>query len=371
MAFTLSRTRFNSTYRRDNRLFQTNARWVWIGLLVLFTLYIPHILTNSDFLGMTLSTNQTLGLGLNEMNVALISIIAAVSLNVLTGYTGLISVGNAGFFALGAGMGAFFNVQHHQPFLLVLLYSAIAGAIVGMIVGVPSLRVRGLYLLLATLAFQQIATYLFLKYQKANFGEIGATFTSPTVIGSWALNTDTRWYYFLLGAAALTIIGAVNLLRTRQGRALVAVRDQDIAAAAAGINVAAVKLKVFSLTSAVITVAGALYTWYLGVAESDIFSIGFAITFVAMIIIGGLGSVNGAVLGALLYTLLPQIIKTISSNIGPGAPLVGNLLANNAPQVDDILLGLIIILVVVFKPEGLNGLWLSVKRFFVRWPYTS
>jgi branched-chain amino acid transport system permease protein len=367
----MARARFNSTYRQDNRLIQSNARWFWILILVLGLLYVPHVLVTHSFFGSPLSNNQTLGLSMSQMNVALISIIAAVSLNVLTGYTGLISVGNAGFFALGAGMGAFFNVQHGQPFLLVLLYSAIAGALVGVIVGVPSLRVRGLYLLLATLAFQQIATYLFLKYQKANFGEVGAIFTPPKVIGKWDLSTDTRWYFFLLVLVALTIVGAKNLLRTRQGRALVAVRDQDIAAASAGINVAMVKLQIFSLTSAVITVAGAMYAWYLGVAESDIFSIAFAITFVAMIIIGGLGSVNGAVLGALLYTLLPQVIKTISGNVGPDAPVIGHLLGKQGPQVNDIILGLIIIVVVIFKPDGLNGIWVSLKRFFVRWPYTS
>jgi branched-chain amino acid transport system permease protein len=367
----MPRARFNSTYRQDARLIQSNARWFWIIVLVVALLYVPHMLVTRQFFGSPLSNNQVLGLSLSQINVALISIIAAIALNVLTGYTGLISVGNAGFFALGAGMGAFFNVQHHQPFLLVLLYSAIAGAIVGVIVGVPSLRVRGLYLLLATLAFQQIATYLFLKYQKANFGEIGATYKPPIVIGKWDLSTDTRWYFFLLVCVALTIVGAKNLLRTRQGRALVAIRDQDIAAASAGINVALVKLQVFALTSAVITVAGCMYTWYLGIAESDIFSIAFAITFVAMIIIGGLGSINGAVLGALLYTLLPQVIKTVSSNVGPGAPIIGHLLSKQAAQVNNIILGLIIILVVIFKPGGLNGIWVSLKQFFLRWPYTS
>lgn len=367
----MARTRFNATYRRDHRLIKTNSRWFWLIAFSLFLLYVPHMLVTHEFLGMALSDNMVLGLGLNQVNVALVSIVAAVALNVLTGYTGLISVGNAGFFALGAGLGAFLNVQHHQPFLLVLLYVAVAGAIVGTIVGLPSLRVRGLYLLLATLAFQQIAYFAFLKYQKANFGEVGAMFTPPHVIGGWTLSTDTRWYFFLLVLAALTIIGAKNLLRSRQGRALVAVRDQDIAAASAGINVGAVKVKVFALTSAVITVAGALYTWYLGVAQADIFSIAFAITFVAMIIIGGLGSVNGAVLGALLYTLLPQVITTTSSNIGADAPVFGSLLSAHGPQVNDIILGLLIVIIVIYKPEGLNGLWLSIKRFFVRWPYTS
>lgn len=367
----MPQVKFNSTYRQDNRLIQTRSRWFWLIVLVLGLLYLPHIIVDRDLFGYALSNDQVLGLSLSQINTALISIIAAVALNVLTGYTGLISVGNAGFFALGAGVGGFFSVQHDVPFLVSLVIAAIAGALVGVIVGVPSLRVRGLYLLLATLAFQQIANYLFLKYQKANFGEVGVTFTSPTVVGDWSLNTDRRWFFFLLVFVVITLVCAKNLLRTREGRALVAIRDQDIAAASTGINVALVKLKVFGLTSAVITVAGALYAWYLGIAEAGIYSIAFAIQFVAMIIIGGLGSVNGAVLGALILQLLPQVIKTLSSTIGPDAPVVGNLLSENAPQVNDIILGVVIILIVIFKPAGLNGIWLSVKRFFVRWPYTS
>src|SRR5690606_30993880 len=115
----------------------------------------------------------------------------------------------------GAGIGAFFSVQHQHPFLLVLLYAAVAGALVGVLVGLPSLRVRGLYLLLATLAFHHIAVYAFLKYQKANFGEVGALFRDPSLAFGWELSTDTRWYFFLLTLAVLTVIGAENLLRTR------------------------------------------------------------------------------------------------------------------------------------------------------------
>ena len=363
--------RFNSTYHEDSRLVQSNAKWASLVVLAALLLYLPHVLTNRDFLGVGLSNDVLLGLSLTQINVALLFMIAAVALNVLTGYAGLISVGNAGFFALGAGLAGFLNVQHQQPFLLVLVVAALAGAAVGLLVGVPSLRVRGLYLLLATLAFQQIASYLFLKYQKANFGEVGIVYTPPTVLAGWALDTNLRWYFFLLGAVVLTVIGAKNLLRTRQGRALVAIRDQDIAAASAGINVPEVKLKVFALTSAVITLAGAMYAWYLGIAESGIFTIAFAIQFVAIIIIGGLGSVNGAILGTLVLELLPQVIKTVSSNVGPDAPVVGSLLAVKGPQVNNIILGLVIILIVIFKPEGLNGIWVSVKRFFLRWPYTS
>jgi branched-chain amino acid transport system permease protein len=367
----MSRAALNSTYRRDNRLIQSNSRWFWLIVLILALLYLPHLLLERDLFGISLTNTQLLGVGLSQINTTLIMMLGAIALNVLTGYTGLISVGNAGFFALGGGVGAFLGMQHHWPFLLILLFSAVAGALVGVIVGVPSLRVRGLYLLLATLAFQQIANYGFLRYQKANYGEVGVTFTSPNLVGGFALDTDTRWFYFLVVLVALTIVGALNLLRSREGRALVAIRDQDIAAASTGINVPMVKLKVFGLTSAVITVAGTLYAYYLGVAEAGIYSIAFAIQFVAIIIIGGLGSVTGAVLGTLVLQLLPQVIDTTSTAIGADAPLIGGLLADHPAQVNDIVLGLVIIVIVIFKPGGLNAIWLSCKRFFLRWPYTS
>jgi branched-chain amino acid transport system permease protein len=367
----MARAALNSTYRRDNRLIQSKTRWFWLVVLVAGLLYLPDVLVNREIFGISVTNTQLLGVGLTQINTTLIMMIAAIALNVLTGYTGLISVGNAGFFALGAGVGAFLGMQHQVPFLLILVFSAISGALVGVIVGVPSLRVRGLYLLLATLAFQQIANWVFLRYQKANYGEVGVLFTPPNLIGDFALDTDKRWFYFLIVLVAFTVIGSLNLLRSREGRALVAIRDQDIAAASAGINVPMVKLKVFGLTSAVITVAGTLYAYYLGVAEAGIYSIAFAIQFVAIIIIGGLGSITGAVLGTLVLELLPQVIDTTSKAIGEDAPLIGGLLADYPAQVNDIVLGLVIILIVIFKPGGLNAIWLSLKRFFLRWPYTS
>jgi len=362
---------FHSTYLEDTRLVQTPTRWFWLAVLAAGLLYLPHVMTTRSLLGLTLSNTSLLGMSLTQVNLALIAIIAAVALNLLTGYTGLISVGNAGFFAMGAALAGILGVQHHVPFLVILVAAAVLGALLGALVGLPSLRVRGLYLLLATLAFHYIAVYVFLQYQKKYFGEVGITYAPPRVVGSLALTSDTAWFFFLLVLAVLTVLGAKNVLRTRQGRALVAIRDHDVAAASSGINVAAVKLQVFALTSAVITVAGVLYVWYLGNANADVFSLSLAIDFVAMIIIGGLGSVNGAVLGALVWQLLPQVIQTLSGTVQPTTPLVGPLLSRNTAQVNDILLGLIIILVLIFKPEGLNGIWLSAKRFFTRWPYTS
>lgn len=362
---------FNITYRQDHRLIQTPVRWFWLAVLVAVLLYLPQLLTTRSLFGMPLSNSALLGMSLNQINMALIAVIAAVALNLLTGYTGLISVGNAGFFAVGAMVGSVLGVQNHLPFLLILAIAAVVGAAVGTLVGLPSLRVRGLYLLLATLAFHYIAVYVFLQYQTAYFGVVGVTYPTPELLGSIQLSDDIPWYFFLLVLAALTIIGAKNLLRTRQGRALVAIRDHDIAAGSAGINVPKVKIQVFAASSAVITVAGTLYVWYLGTANADVFSLLLAIDFIAMIIIGGMGSVNGAVFGALVWQLLPQTIDTLLTNVDPTMPVVGTILGAHSAEVNNIVLGLVIIVILVFKPEGLNGIWLSVKRAFTRWPYTS
>lgn len=362
---------FHVNYRQDQRLVQTNLRWFWLLVLLAVLLYLPHVMTYREAFGLTLSNEALLGMSLTQVNTALIAIVAAVALNLLTGYTGLISVGHAGFFAVGAIVASFLGVQHGWPFLLVLLVAGVAGALVGALVGVPSLRVRGLYLLLATLAFHYIATYLFLQYQLPNFGDVGVTFAAPTVVGGVRLTDDRHWFFFLLIVTVGTVLLVKNLLRSRQGRALVAIRDSDIAAASNGINVPAVKIGVFALSSFITTVAGVLYVWYLGNANADVFSLGLAINFVAMIIIGGMGSVNGAVLGALVWQLLPQVIHTVSDQVDPTSPLVGSLFSKHSAQLNDIVLGAVIILILIFKPDGLNGMWISAKRFFTRWPYTS
>jgi branched-chain amino acid transport system permease protein len=361
---------FFTTYRSDQRLVKTGWMRFWIGVLIVALVYLPFVLTQRQIFCIPLSYTQMLGMSLVQVNFALVFVIAAVALNLLTGYTGLISIGSAGFFALGAFAGGLFGVQWGWPFLLVVLMAGVLGAAVGAIVGLPSLRVRGLYLLLATLAFQFIAAYLFLRYQVKYFGPFGISYDDPSILG-WLVDTDMRWYFLLLVLTALAILATKNVLRTREGRAFVAIRDRDVAAASAGVNLSKTKLKAFAFSSFLMSVAGVLYVYYLSNASAEIFTIGLAIDIVAMIIIGGMGSILGAVLGALLWQLLPQVISTIQLELGPDAPVVGEFLQKNAAPLQDVILGLIIILILVFKPDGLNGIWVSTKRFFQRWPYTT
>ena len=175
----------------------------------------------------------------------------------------------------------------------------------------------------------------------------------------------------LLVAAALFVLVTRNLLKMREGRAFVAIRDHDVAAASLGVDPARIKLKAFAVSSFMVSVAGALYAYNLGNATSDNFSLNFAISFYAMIIIGGMGSLLGAVLGAILWQLLPQVLQTVSDSVGPSTPVVGDLFAKYQAQSVSIILGVVIILILMFKPAGLNGIWLGVRRSVVRWPYTS
>jgi branched-chain amino acid transport system permease protein len=362
--------RFYTSYRSDQRLIKTGWMRFWLVVLVAALVYLPFVLTRREVFGIPVSYTQLLGMSLVQVNFALIAIIGAVALNLLTGYTGLISIGTAGFFAVGAFAGGLFGVQWGWPFPLVLLLAGVLGALVGTVVGLPSLRVRGLYLLLATLGFHFIMAYLFLRYQVKYFGPFGISYDDPDLFG-WLVDTDMRWYFFLIVLTVATIVVTKNVLRTREGRAFVAIRDRDVAASSAGVNLAKTKLKAFAFSSFLMSMAGVLYVYYLSNASAEIFTLGLAIDFVAMIIIGGMGSITGAVFGALLWQLLPQVISTIQFELGPDAPVVGDFLQRNSAPLQDVILGLIIILILVFKPDGLNGIWVSTKRFFQRWPYTT
>lgn len=360
---------FVTSYRAEQRLVRTNVSRFWWVVLALGLLYLPFVFQNRELLGVSLTNTQLLGMSLTQINFSLIAILGAVGLNLLIGYAGQISMGNAAFFAIGAIGAAVTGVQWGWPFPLVLLSAGLLGAVSGTIVGLPSLRLRGLYLLMATLGLHFLANYAFLRYQNAFFGPVGISFPSPSLFGL-VLENNIRWYFTLLGIVALGMLGTKNLLRSREGRAFVSVRDQDIAAASAGINVAATKLRAFAYSSFLVSVAGALYVYYLTNAQQEIFTLTLAIQFIAMIIIGGLGSMPGAVFGALLWQLLPQVIRTFSQPLSQ-IPVVGPPLAENSPQLNNIILGVVIMLVLILKPDGLNGMWVSVQRFFKQWPYTT
>jgi branched-chain amino acid transport system permease protein len=281
-----------------------------------------------------------------------------------------LSLGHAAFFSVGAIVAAVLDVQNSAPFPVVLLASGIVGALIGAFVGLPSLRLRGLYLLLSTFALHFIALYVFREYQTRNFGFSGIAYESPSLFGL-PLDNDQNWYYVLVGAAVLTLLVCRNLLTARAGRSLVAVRDHDVAAGALGIPVGSQRIKSFAVSSFITSACGAMYVYYLGNTTADAYTLEFVINYFAIIIIGGMGSLLGSVLGAIVWTLLPQVLSTLAISVDPGTPVVGNLLANYQGQMVGALLGLLIIFIMIFKPAGLNGLWLDVRRGVTRWPYSS
>ncbi len=330
-------------------------RWVFGALGLAALLYLPQLLTERAIFGVRLSNMQLLNLGLTQINLMLIAMLGALSLNYLTGCAGLISIGHAAFYAAGAMAAAIFGTQLGLPFPLVLIASGLAGAAVGVLAGLPSLRVHGLYFVLSTMAVHYLVNFVFLEYQFRVFDVVGIPYATPSLFG-FELNTPMRWYFFLLALVALTYVGLTNTLRSREGRALLAMRDHERAAMSAGVDVRVLRIKAFGLTSAIAGVAGALYAYYLSNATSESFGISFAIQFIAMIIIGGMGSLKGALIGAAVWLLLPSVIAGFAAEIGRGPGILGSLLGEHRAQFVQLIFGLLVIVLLIFAPRGLAGL---------------
>jgi branched-chain amino acid transport system permease protein len=359
-----------TSYRQEMRLFRSRGSVIWLLVLVAALAYLPSVLENRAAFGYYFTETQLLGIGLPQVNFMLIAIMAALALNMLVGYTGLLSLGHAAFFSVGALVAAVLDVQHGAPFLVVIVAAGVAGALVGGFFGLPSLRLRGLYLLLSTLALHFIALWVFLRYQTDNYGPAGITYESPTIAG-FAFDTDRRWYFLLVVLTGLLLLVCRNLLVMREGRSLVAVRDHEVAAGSLGVNVGLQRIKAFALTSGITSAVGALYVYYLGNTTSDAYTLEFVINYFAIIIIGGMGSLLGSVLGALVWQLLPQVIQTLSTSVDPGAPVVGDLLNQYQGQTVSLILGVLIIAIMIFRPAGLAGAWVDVRQAVTRWPYRA
>jgi branched-chain amino acid transport system permease protein len=233
----------------------------------------------------------------------------------------------------------------------------------------PALRIRGIYLLLATLGFHYAMGFLFAKYQiRARFGSVDYPGAGDA---AWLrADTEIRWYYFPLGFAVF----CSRSQRTccERGKAVaVAVRDHEIAASMAGINVPYARIMSFSISSFMITAAGGIYGWYLGSVGADTFTLLFAIGFIAMIVIGGEGSLVGTVLGVIVWQFTPVVLEAGAEMSGDVSPGVKDWVTQWQTQLTYAIFGLLILVVMVYQPTGLAGVWARVKRTFVRWPYTT
>lgn len=302
--------------------------------------------------------------GLSLLTLMMITAIGAMGLNVLTGWTGLISLGQTAFMVLGAYAYAITTESWGWPPFAGFLLAGIVPALASVLVGVPSLRLTGLYLAITTLASAFIVNHLVLEFDGLTNGSSGIFVNRPTVLG-FAFDSDARFYYLTAGAGLLTILACLNLRRSRVGRALIAIRDNDNAARVMGIDLRAYKLYAFMASSFIVGIAGALYGIFLSFVTVDGFPFLLAIEALAILIVGGMGSIAGAILGTIFMVGLPEVTSFVFSLLGDGAR---DVLSTSAHEIKGLLYGLVIILFLKLQPHGLMGLWQDAKRVWTLWP---
>ena len=289
--------------------------------------------------------------------------IGALSLMLLTGYAGQISLGHAGLLAAGAFTAGILAREIHAPFWLTLPASALTGVALGFAFGLPSLRLRGLYLAVSTLALYFVVTYLGGEYETKRGFSTGIVIEPPSLAG-YKLTDGRVWYFVLLAAAAASLFVCINLLRSRSGRAWRALHAREAVAEALGINVVGYKLLAFVISSGMTSVAGCLFAYYRGFVSVEAFDLFLSIQYVAMIIIGGTGSLLGAVLGAAFVTLFPYIIERLLQLLPNVEQLAGDIFAINYAAF-----GAVMVLFLVLEPLGLVGIWRRLQNYFLLWPF--
>jgi branched-chain amino acid transport system permease protein len=343
-----------TTYEADMGLYPLPiAKWTVAAVAVVFFFVIP------------LSLHEYF---LSVASLVWIAIIGALGLNILVGYTGQVSIGHGAFMSVGAYTAANLANRLGSPWPVNLLAGGLMAALIGAIVGIPSLRIKGLYLAIATLAGQLIIEWTINHVTFISGGVQASIEVARPRVGPMVLSSQLHMYYFLLVFVVLAILGTMNLMRTRVGRAFIAIRDQDIAAEIIGINIFRYKLLAFAISSFYAGVTGVLYTYFLGIANYEQFQIGVSIDYLAMIIIGGLGSVLGSIFGAIFVTLLPIVIRYAMEAFG-GVFFSQQTVLNLIPNLRLILFGALIIFFLIVEPEGLNRLWRNVRSYFRVWPF--
>jgi branched-chain amino acid transport system permease protein len=300
---------------------------------------------------------------LNVLDQIGIAIIGAIGLNILVGYTGQISLGQGGFLAVGAYTAGVVATKSDLSPLVGIPAAVLVTAAVGAFFGLPALRLKGLYLAIATLASQQIIVWSIIHWDWLT-GGVGALVLEPASVFGWTPTGDAQWYWVIMGFAALATVTATNLFRTGVGRAFVAIRDHDIAAEAIGVDPARYKVLAFAVSSAYVGLAGALTAYWTQILTWERFTLDVSILYLAMIIVGGLGSVSGAIYGAAFMIALPSYLDQLSLRVSPDS-----FLARDLPGIKLLIFGLTIVLFLVFEPKGLARIWQRAKDYFRLWPF--
>jgi branched-chain amino acid transport system permease protein len=301
---------------------------------------------------------------LSYLTIILFTLVGVLGLTILTGFTGLISLGHVGFLMLGGYAYAIGVTRLNLPPEAALLLSAAVPAVFGLIVGIPSLRLHGLYLAITTLAFSYIVSAGILAGGKFTGAGRGIMVARPVMLGM-DLSSDRAFYWFCLGVCILAVLVTLNVRRSYIGRALVAIRDNDIAARTMGINLVRFKLLAFLLSAALTGVAGALMAMYLSIVSVEGYPFLLSIEALAIVIVGGLGSVLGAVFGTVFIVAMPEVFSALVSTAGGR---LADVLTTSAHEIKSVLYGLAIIGFLRFDPRGLRGIWHDVRHAWVYWP---
>ena len=341
---------FRISYRSDERIFDTAVPIIGLVVLLFALALVPRFATTY---------------WLDVLNRIGIAVIGALGLNILVGFTGQISIGHAAFLAVGAYATAILETKAGLPFYLAIPAAALLTAAFGLVFGIPSLRLKGLYLAIATLAAHFITTYVIIHWESTTKGVFGLMVPPATVFGL-PLDSDARIFYLIFALTIPATLVTKNLFRTKVGRAFIAIRDRDVAAGVMGVNLYRYKLLAFVISSFYAGVAGGLMAHHSRILFPDAFTLLVAIDYLAMIIIGGLGSILGSIFGAVFMTLLPEVLKLTATSLTGVYPQAFGLIAS----ARDIVFGLAVIFFLTYEPHGLARIWVRMRSYWTLWPYS-
>ena len=339
------------TYAQDRALVRTPGQWAWFVLMMVVLVALP--LTGS-------------GRVIGSAVVILITLVAVVGLQLNSGYAGQINMGQSAFMGVGAYTCAALSAKLDMPLWITLPAGGVCAALFGAIFGLAALRIKGFYLALTTIAAQYIFGFLMLKLPKEWFGRSEGLRMEPASLFGFVFDTDARIYYLALAVALVMVTGAWGLMRSRTGRAFVAVRDNDNAAEVIGIDVFRYKTLAFFICAFYAGIAGVLWAYYVRYVQVDQFTLWLSIWYVGMLIVGGMGSILGAIIGTIVIRLFQELITVAGPWVIDVWPSLGGQFVFAAMNM---LLGGLIMLFVIFEPRGLVHRWNIMKESYRIWPF--
>jgi len=343
---------YSTDYGRDIAIIRTKAQW---GLLITFIalLFTLPLYVTDEYI-------------LNIINIACIILVSVLGLNILTGYCGQISIAQSAFMAVGAYASGLLAVKLSLPFWICLPVAGLMAGVVGLFFGLPSLRLSGFYLVMASLAAQFIIIFLAIHLFGLTGGTKGLKVPSPH-LSFIVFESDRSWYFLIITITCIMVFIATGLVRTKLGRAFIAIRDNELAAEAMGISLFQYKLLAFFIGCFFAGIAGAMWAHYINFVHPEQFSLMDSIWQLGMIIVGGMGSITGSIFGVLFIKGLEVIARDfLSPWIASYFPSLG---ATVAQAMGQIVFGLAIVAFLIFEPRGLNHRWEILKSYYQRWPF--